>query len=167
MECTKCSQKVNSKEELKIHHETKHKGIICSVCNKICVTEKSLRKHGYQHVQQSYHCEICDRYFTFPGELDGHMIIHDTTKQFSCNNVGCKRSYFRKSKLNAHILTHNSKIWKCEYPDCAYKAIDKQYLKAHKKGHSDKLRYPCEHCPEKFKHFEQRRRHDGHEHEGK
>ena len=160
----KCGQKVSSKEELKTHHETKHKGVMCSMCNKICATDKSLRKHGYQHIQQSYHCEICDRYFTFPSELDGHMIIHDTKLQYSCDIMGCKRSYFRKSELNTHIFTHDGKVWKCDYADCMYEAVNKWYLKAHQKGHTNELRYPCRHCPQKFKHFEQRKHHEGKEH---
>ena len=32
-----------------------------------------------------------------------------------------------------HPHPHDGKIWKCDCPKCEYEAIDKQYLKAHKK----------------------------------
>ena len=123
--CMKCGHSVSSKEDLKSHHEAKHTGVMCSVCNKICATDKSLCKHGYQHIQQSYHCELCNKYFMFPSELDGHMITHDKTPQLSCNIIGCNKNYFRKSKLNAHILTHEGNVWKCDHAECTYEAIDK------------------------------------------
>ena len=35
--------------------------------------------------------------------------------------------------------------------------------KGPQKGHTNELRYLCHHCPEKFKHFEQRKRHENRE----
>ena len=105
-------------------------------------------------------CILCQKFFVFPSELDAHMVKHNTLPNFSCNIVGCSRVYFRKSELTAHIKTHDGKIWKCKHKGCNYKAIDKRYLTANKRTHSETLNYFCRHCDEKFKHFEQHKHHE-------
>ena len=161
LKCTMCDQEVNSKSELRDHHQKVHNTISCDKCNKGFATNKSLRKHAYTHTAgNSYECLYCRISFTFPSELDAHMIKHESTPNHHCNIVGCKRSYFRKAELTAHIKTHDEKLLKCPHRDCSFEAIDKRYLTAHKKKHSNKLNYHCRHCTEGFKYFEQRKRHE-------
>ena len=156
-----CDQAVNSKDELRTHHQEIHNIISCNECNKGFATKESLRKHSYTHTTgNNYECILCKKFFMFPSELDAHMIKHDSLPNFSCNIVGCTRSYFRKAELTAHIKTHDGKLWKCSHKDCGFEAMDKCYLTAHKKKHSETLNYFCRHCEEGFKYFEQRKRHE-------
>ena len=160
LKCTMCNHEVNSKSELKTHHQDVHKIIYCEKCNKGFATKESLRKHSYTHTTgNNYKCLLCKISFTFPSELDAHMIKHDSIPNYSCNIVGCKCSYFRKAELTAHIKTHDGKLWKCTHKECNFEAVDKRYLTAHKKKHSDTLNYFCRCCKEGFKYFEQRKRH--------
>ena len=123
--------------------------------------KQSLRKHSYSHtILNSYECLLCEEFFVFLSELDAHMIKHDTLPNFSCNIVGCTRTYFRKVELTAYIKTHDGKVWKCKHKDCTFKAVDKCYLTAHKKKHSETLNYFCRYCEEKFKYFKQCKRHE-------
>ena len=156
-----CDQAVNSKDELRIHHQEIHNIISCKECNKGFVTKESLRKHSYTHTSgNNYECILCKKFFTFPSELDAHMIKHNSLPNFSCNIVGCTHSYFRKVELTAHIKTHNGKLWKCSHKGCGFEAVDKRYLTTHKKKHSETLNYFCRHCDEGFKYFEQRKWHE-------
>ena len=115
-----------------------HNIVTCGVCDKGFAMEQLLRKHGYTHSTKNK-CEHCIQYFMFPSELDTHMVKHEPIPQFSCNIVGCSRSYYRKSELMAHLKTHNGKLWKCKHKDCNYEAVDKRYLTAHKKTHGNEL----------------------------
>ena len=160
LKCMMCDQEVNSKSELRDHHQKVHNIISCEKCNKGFATNESLRKHTYTHTAgNSYECLYCSISFTFPSELDAHMIKHEKTPNHHCNIVGCKSLYFRKAELTAHIKTHDDKIWKCAHRDCSFEAFDKWYLTAHKKKYSNKLYYQCRHCTKGFKYFEQRKRH--------
>ena len=148
-----CDQIVKTKDELRTHHQEVHNIITCKDCGKGFATKQSLRKHTYTHtMMNSYECLLCKKFFVFPSEPDAHMIKHDTLPNF--------RTYFRKAELTAHIKTHDGKLWKCKQKGCKYKAVDKHYLAAHKRTHSETLNYFCRHCEEKFKHFEQHKQHE-------
>ena len=123
LKCSMCDKAVNSKDELRTHHQEIHNIISCKECNKGFEMKESLRKHTYTHTfGNNYECILCKKFFTFPSELDAHMIKHDSSPQFSCNIVGCTRSYFRKAELTAHIKTHDGKLWKCSHKGCGFEA---------------------------------------------
>ena len=117
VKCSMCNKILDTKDQLYDHHKSTHNTITCGV------TEQSLGKHGYMHATKSYKCEHCIQYFTFLNELNVHMVMHESTPQFSCNIVGCSRSYFRKSELTGH----DRKLWKCKHKGCSYEAMDKRY----------------------------------------
>ena len=117
-----CDQIVKTKDELRVHHQEVHNIIMCKDCGKGFATKQSLRKHMYTHTTTTdTECILCKKFFIFPSELDAHMIKHNTQPNFSCNIVGCSKTYFRKSELTAHIKMHDGKIWKCQQKGCNMK----------------------------------------------
>ena len=56
------------------------------------------------------------------------------------------------------MKAHEDITLECKYCD-TYTATDLRNLKSHLKTHEGLLRYVCKYCGERFKHYNQRRRH--------
>ena len=111
LKCSMCDQIVNSKYELRTHHQEIHNIMACEECSKGFATKQYLRKHSYAHTtMNNYECLLCKKFFVFQSELDAHMIKHNNFPYLSCNIVGCSQTYFRKAELTAHIKTHDGKL---------------------------------------------------------
>ena len=66
-----------------------------------------------------------------------------------------------------HEQTHTGTVHKCTVKGCSYSAKDIRYLKIHMKTTHSEVEdylYPCELCGEKFKFYEQRKRHYNNHH---
>ena len=158
--CPGCNRVFEQQSELNAHYKKRHPPVQCTICKKVCATPNTLDRHMYKHKPRNYKCKYCDQSFAFKSELEGHTIVHQGEPGFFCEN--CDKSFMRYPDLAAHERTHTGDSHKCTIEGCGYSAKDIRYLKIHMKTtHSDKEHYlySCEICHEKFKFYEQRKRH--------
>ena len=104
-----------------------------------------------------YKCEVCSRGFQFASQLKEHKRVHQTQGDWVCFRPKCGKRFKRESELNAHLVSHNKKQFKCE--KCPYSNSDPRNLRAHKRRHSDELPFKCAFCGQGFKWIQQRSRH--------
>ena len=100
-------------------HKVNSKPFSCDYC----VARFSNKCHLTRHIRLNHNpkniiiCNICDKEFMKKSHLNKHMFKHTGEKPFMCYYPYCKNSYFKKGKLDKHImLTHDkSKINKSQY----------------------------------------------------
>ena len=150
--CIKCDVVEPSLKELNEHFRNTHDWVHCHNCGKPFPTPSALSKHMYTHGAKLLQCEQ----FPFESQLTSHMISHDEEGQFACDQ--CPKKLKNKSDLKKHLSAHTDDTFECKYCD-VYVASDIRNLKGHLKTHDKLLRYVCRYCAKRFKHFNQRRRH--------
>ena len=144
------------------HYRESHPPINCTACDESFNNPNSLHRHMYTHSKNvRYPCRTCGKSFPFESDLNYHRLKHRRNPGFMCNHdsngVVCGKWFFAKSDLTKHAKTHSGIIYSCF--ECDYTTLDIRYLRAHHYIHSDKERYSCENCGEKFKHHTQLLRH--------
>ena len=118
---------------------------------------------NYFLVQTHNLLEICNTYlpcrkgFHFESQLREHLWVHQAQGDWTCFRPKCGKRFKCKSELNAHLIAHNKKEYKCE--ECAYSNTDPHNLRAHQRRHSDKKPFLCPKCGKGFKWVQQRKRH--------
>lgn len=167
---------------------TSEKNLICTVCGRGFSTKHLLKKHEYnshRYFKAKHLCEQCGKSCYSATNLKEHILKHAGIEEFkwACDECGIK---FRASfSLKRHKKTyHNdesSTTYECK--DCGKISSNKFNLYLHKKNvhglklnherkfasvklsrrqkntHSGELRFQCPHCPVKFKHRKNIRRH--------
>ena len=163
--CQVCERVFEMQSELNHHFRKRHPPVQCEICKKSCATPNTLDRHMYKHKTRNQKCRYCEQSFAFKSELHGHMIVHQGESGFFCED--CDKSFKRYQELVAHEKTHTGEIHRCTETDCDYKAKDIRYLKIHMKtthAREENYLYQCEICEERFKFFEQRKRHYNNDH---
>ena len=154
-----CNRSFNTQAELNRHHKDNHPPVKCTVCKKICSTPNTLDRHMYKH-WGTLKCQYCDEKFAFQSELEIHQTVHDEEPSFYCKS--CTRSFMRLGDLREHEESHTGDVHYCTVKGCNFSAPLKRYVRTHiKTTHASKnaLPYPCTKCNERFKFYEQRKRH--------
>ena len=154
--CIKCDVVKPSMRELNEHFRNTHDWVHCHNCGKPFPTPSALSKHMYTHGAKLLQCDQCDKQFPFESQLTSHKISHEEEGQFPCDQ--CPKRMKNKSDLKKHLSAHTDETYECQYCD-EYVASDIRNLKGHLKTHDNFLRYVCCYCAKRFKHFNQRRRH--------
>ena len=106
----------------------------------------------YTHGENLLKCDECNKQFPFESQLISHKISHKEEGQFPCDQ--CPKRMKNKSDLKKHLSAHTDGTYECQY--CASNICN---LKGHLKTHDKLLSYVCRYCAERFKHYNQRRRH--------
>lgn len=154
----------------------------CAMCCKLFATSYELTNHlqAYHTGEKPFCCEFCETSFKRITELECHYLTHTDSGAFSC--YLCNWKFSTETALQNHLLFHTDKktIPMCEI--CGDKYAELADLKAHLKGHAEKIILPeslgdlplnllqqcniytCESCEEQFTNLKTLRRHERFDH---
>jgi len=87
--------------------------------------------------------------------LDGGVKVNTEQKQrekgYSCDYLGCDKSYFKQSHLKAHIRVHTGeKPFSCPHPNCDKVFARSDELSRHKRKHGGVKKFACKYCGKAF-----------------
>ena len=133
--CEVCKKSFSTQKYLRVHkrqHSESFK-VTCSICN-LELKNKHIRKAHISRVHSNktkdHVCGACSKDFLTYLELQRHLTVHGTAKNFHCNI--CDKSFRLKSMLDLHLPKHkNTFDFKCDLCNNAYKY--KQTLKRHRR----------------------------------
>ena len=156
--CRMCEMRVDTAQELKAHHTSKHGIMYCKSCTKAFNNQLSLTRHEYEHKNRPYACTVCGEDFPFESQLATHKLSHSDQRKYACSVKTCGKRFKNLGNRNRHIKAHTNP-WLC-CPDCPkYKTKSKRDLESHRSRHSKIERYFCERCGKGFIYNTQKIRH--------
>ena len=158
--CGQCKHKAKNMENLKKHYSSKHKKVLCSVCNQTFESDIILARHTYTHYDKRFFCKKCKEGFYFASELKKHKVSHVVTPSFQYMVAGCGKWFKRVAEVNVHMEVHKNKTWKCTKCN-EFSTTCEKYLKDHyRTSHNpNSLPYGCAECGKGFKYRMQLKRH--------
>ena len=130
--CSECGKNYATSSNLSRHKQT-HRSLDsgnakrCPHCEKCYVSMPALSMHILTH-NLSHKCNVCNKAFSRPWLLQGHMRSHSGDKPYGCAH--CGKSFADRSNLRAHMQTHSAfKNFKCKR--CNKSFALKSYLNKH------------------------------------
>lgn len=130
--CSECGKHYATSSNLSRHKQT-HRSINsnqarkCPHCDKVYVSMPALSMHVLTH-KLKHTCDICQKGFSRPWLLQGHMRSHTGERPYDC--INCGKKFADRSNLRAHMQTHAlDKEFKCD--KCGKSFAVKSYLSRH------------------------------------
>lgn len=83
----------------------------CDICKKILCSSTSLKTHILTHTNEAkwpHLCSICGKGFKTKLTYQEHLVTHDPSDPFKCNQ--CEKVYKNERKLKDHKLRAHSKV---------------------------------------------------------
>ena len=93
-----------NKHEKDEHPELKYNCKVCDATN--FSSYEAAFKYEQRHFKLLHICEVCNKDFQFPNQLEKHKAQHDKMKGLPCMWRGCKKVLSSKDALNQHVLCH-------------------------------------------------------------
>uniref|UniRef100_A0A6M2DLX0 C2H2-type domain-containing protein n=2 Tax=Xenopsylla cheopis TaxID=163159 RepID=A0A6M2DLX0_XENCH len=155
-ECTDCSKRFLSKNDLRKHSRT-HSGerpYGCKDCGRRFRQAVALRNHITCHHSSSldektelFICEYCKKVFPLKERLSLHLRVHTGYKPYQCPN--CPMRFARGGQLKQHSYTHSGlRPYKCKH--CTATFTTSGNLKLHVNRHLEVRDYTCHQCGKSF-----------------
>ncbi|KAI8776708.1 zinc finger protein 62 [Biomphalaria glabrata] len=123
--------------------------MVCDVCGRICIDEKSYNRHMKSHSgNRKFKCDYCDKSFLDSCSLKRHMKTHDNEKPFICHL--CSKSFRDSASLLRHEGIHKERYRLFHCSVCNKSFMDKHGLKRHDRVHTGLRPYSCKLCQKSF-----------------
>ncbi|XP_069670450.1 zinc finger protein 391-like isoform X2 [Periplaneta americana] len=134
----KTTQSDSYRPDGSIIRDISHDSIRCNTCNKVCVTQQSLKRHFRIHtLKKSLKCDVCGKRFSQSRDLNRHALVHTGEKAFKCDF--CGQCFSRTENLKRHGLIHTGeKPFKCDV--CGKCFSRSGHLKKHSRTHTKEIK---------------------------
>ena len=110
---------------------------------------QQIRRAYVAKVAKRFQCNICGKYFPFPGKLKRHLLTHSTEKPYFCEI--CQKYFKSEEGYDLHMRSHSDERLKfpCQYCDKSYPV--KNLLAVHEDTHTGVRNFCCEVCGKGFR----------------
>ncbi|XP_060528423.1 zinc finger protein OZF-like [Cylas formicarius] len=154
--CLFCGKGFHSYSTLSYHEKThrgppgcirdpmsKDKYYQCHLCDKVLLTEQTLKSHILLHGPKNFSCEKCGKTYISKNRLQDHIRFAHQEAKFPCSL--CDKVYKQKGGLDIHMKSHyGQNIYPCEV--CNKQFACKGSLYQHRRVHTGDTRYQCKEC---------------------
>lgn len=112
--------------------------LFCPICRKVFDGPWKLKIHLRTHEKkETFQCLICNTIFKFYGSLGIHVDnFHKFEKQkATCTCDLCGMDYYSTTRLDSHMKSDHSGVYKCFYQSCSSRFENVGALRRHCLGH--------------------------------
>lgn len=118
--CDTCGNKFKTKQGLYIHKQIMHidsklgeyddiASFMCTKCNKIFTSQKTLNSHKQTHILNKFICNICNATFWTYQTLFQHINFKHKVSKYVCNI--CEERYTDVLEYKQHRMLHSNLLF--------------------------------------------------------